>query len=58
MNQMKLSLLAVMLLGYIGSASAIGPGHLGNLTGNTYNIGNTFSASATGSPFVDVYTLI
>jgi len=35
-----------MLMGYVGSASAVGPGYLGNLTGNTYNIGNTFSALA------------
>jgi hypothetical protein len=55
MNRMKLPLLAAMLMGYVGSASAVGPGYLGNLTGNTYNIGNTFSALAYGSSFVDTY---
>ena len=55
MNRMKLPLLAAMLMGYAGSASAVGPGYLGNLTGNTYNIGNTFSALAYGSSFVDTY---
>ena len=42
-------------MGYAGSASAVGPGYLGNLTGNTYNIGNTFSALVYGSSFVDTY---
>lgn len=54
---MKLLPLGLMLAGYIGSASALGPGSLGNLSGQTYSIGNTFSSSAYGSPFVDTYVL-
>jgi hypothetical protein len=34
----------------------VAPGYLGNLTGNTYSIGNTFSALAYGSSFVDTYS--
>jgi hypothetical protein len=55
MNRMKPPLVATMLIAYVGSASAVGPGYLGNLTGNTYNIGNTFSTLAYGSSFVDTY---
>jgi hypothetical protein len=44
-----------MLAGYISSASAVGPGYLGNLSGQTYSIGNTFSEINYGSPFVDTY---
>lgn len=55
MNRMKLSLLVLMLAGYMNSASAVGPGYLGNLSGNTYSIGHTFSALTSGSPFVDTY---
>lgn len=55
MNRMKLSLLALMLAGYMSSACAVGPGYLGNLSGNTYSIGHTFSALTSGSPFVDTY---
>lgn len=55
MNHMKVSLLGLMLAGYISSASAVGPGYLGNLSGQTYTIGNTFSAIAYGSSFVDTY---
>ena len=55
MNRMKLSLLVLMLAGYMNSASAVGPGYLGNLSGNTFSIGHTFSALTFVSPFVDTY---
>lgn len=55
MNRMKLSLLVLMLAGYMNSASAVGPGYLGNLSGNTFSISHIFSALTFGSPFVDTY---
>ncbi|SEL61254.1 FxDxF family PEP-CTERM protein [Nitrosovibrio tenuis] len=55
MHRTKLLLLVPMLVGYMSSASAVGPGYLGNLSGNTYSIGHTFSALAHDSPFVDTY---
>ncbi|MHB1188793.1 FxDxF family PEP-CTERM protein [Thiobacillus sp.] len=41
------TMLALALAGAMGSAAAVGPGDLGNLTGLTVNIGNSFTAGAT-----------
>ena len=46
------TLLALMLAGAMGSAAAVSPGNLGNLTGQTFSIGNTFDA---GAVFSDEY---
>ncbi|MEQ1592636.1 MAG: FxDxF family PEP-CTERM protein [Thiobacillaceae bacterium] len=46
-------LLGLILAGLAGSAAAVGPGTLGNLTGQTFSVGNTFSA---GAAIYDVYT--
>ncbi|MBT9568231.1 MAG: FxDxF family PEP-CTERM protein [Thiobacillus sp.] len=46
------TILALALAGAMGSAAAIGPGDLGNLTGQTVNIGNSFAA---GAAFNDEY---
>lgn len=43
------ALLGLLLAGYMGTAAAVGPGDLGNLTGLTVNIGNSFAAGATFS---------
>ncbi|MHB1215787.1 MAG: FxDxF family PEP-CTERM protein [Thiobacillus sp.] len=53
MKKLVQSLLALTLAGTMGSAFATGPGDLGNLTGKTFNIGNSFSA---GDLISDVYT--
>lgn len=45
--------LGLLLAGFIGSASAVGPGYLGNLSGQSVSIGNSFAA---GSLINDVYT--
>lgn len=45
-------MLALVLAGAMGSAAAVGPGDLGNLTGLTVNIGNSFVA---GAVFNDEY---
>jgi len=56
MNKTKLFLSAASLLsGHMNPAVAIGPGNLGNLSGQTVSIGNTFSASSQDSYFNDVY---
>jgi len=56
MNKTKLFLSAASLLsGHMNPAVAIGPGNLGNLSGQTVSIGNTFSASSQNSYFNDVY---
>lgn len=47
------TLLTLALAGSMGSAIAVGPSDLGNLTGQTINIGNSFGA---GAIFSDVYT--
>lgn len=47
------TLLAIALASAAGSAAAVGPGHLGNLSGNTVSIGNSFLPMST---FSDVYT--
>lgn len=57
MNKTKLFLLAAsLLIGHMNPAVATGPGDLGNLSGQTVSIGNTFPASSLGSHFNDVYT--
>jgi zona occludens toxin (predicted ATPase) len=58
---MKKALYAAMLIALLGhampaSAVAVGPGYLGNLTGNSYVIGNSFSGLSHGLNFSDVYT--
>lgn len=56
MNKTKLFLSAApLLIGHMNPAVAIGPGDLGNLSGQTVSIGNTFSASSLNSHFNDVY---
>ena len=47
------ALLGVLLAGFMGSAAAVGPSYLGNLSGQTVSIGNTFSSN---SSINDVYT--
>lgn len=51
MNPPKL-LLALLLATHFGPAVAVGPGDLGNLSGQTVNFGNTF---ASGGLFSDNY---
>jgi len=47
------TLLALALAGAMGSASAVVPGYIGNLTGTSVSIGNSFSAAS----FInDIYT--
>ena len=46
------SLLGLLLAGFMGTAAAVGPGDLGTLSGQTLNIGNSFSA---GASFNDEY---
>lgn len=43
------TLLGLLLAGYMGTAAAVGPSDLGNLTGQTVSIGNSFVAGATFS---------
>ena len=52
MCRMKV-LLGLMLAGFMGSAAAVGPGYLGNLSGLSVSVGNTF---ASNSLIYDVYT--
>lgn len=47
------ALLGLLLAGFVGTAAAVGPGDLGNLSGQTVSIGNSFAA---GASFSDVYT--
>lgn len=47
------ALLALALTSAISPAFAVGPSHLGNLSGNSVAIGNSFLA---GSSFNDIYT--
>jgi hypothetical protein len=49
------ALLALALAGAMGSAAAVpvGPSYLGNLSGNTVSIGNSFAA---GAAINDIYT--
>lgn len=47
------SLLAFALASAMGSAAAVGPGYLGNLSGNSFAVGNTFAPSA---GFNDIYS--
>lgn len=51
MYRMK-ALLGLMLAGFMGSAAAVGPGFLGNLSGQSVSVGNTF---ASNSLIYDVY---
>ena len=49
------ALLGLLLAGFMGSAAAVGPSYLGNLSGQTVAIGNTFSPII--NPVInDVYT--
>ena len=47
------ALLGLLLAGFMGSAAAVGPSYLNNLSGQTVVIGNTFSSN---SIINDVYT--
>lgn len=47
------ALLGLMLAGFVGTAAAVGPGHLGNLSGESFSIGNSFGPM---SAIYDVYT--
>lgn len=47
------ALLGLLLAGFMGSAAAVGPSYLGNLSGQTVSVGNTFSSN---SVINDVYT--
>jgi hypothetical protein len=47
------TLLALAMTAAAGSAIAAGPGHLGNLSGNSFAIGNSFSG---GAAIFDTYT--
>lgn len=47
------ALLGLMLAGFMGSAAAVGPSYLGNLSGQSFSIGNSFSSQ---SSIYDVYT--
>ncbi len=47
------TLLALALAGAMGSASAAAPGYLGNLTGSSVSIGNSFAAATNIN---DIYT--
>jgi hypothetical protein len=40
------ALLGLVMAGIMATASAAGPGYLGNLSGQTFTIGNTFNAAA------------
>lgn len=59
MNRTK-RLLALLLAGYMGSAVAAGPSYLGNLSGQTVGIANTYYISSSlfpsGSTFADIYS--
>lgn len=46
------ALLGLLLAGFMGTAAAVGPGDLGNLSGQTVSIGNSFGA---GAAFSDEY---
>jgi hypothetical protein len=47
------ALLGLLLAGFTGTVAAVGPSDLGNLSGQTISIGNSFAA---GSSFNDEYT--
>lgn len=47
------ALLGLLLASFMGSAAAVGPSYLGNLSGQTVSVGNTFSSN---SVINDVYT--
>jgi len=47
------ALLGLMLAGFMGSAAAVGPNYLGNLSGQSFSIGSSFLPS---SVINDVYT--
>ena len=47
------SLLALALAGAMGSASAVTPGNIGNLTGSSVSVGNSFGP---GAVINDIYT--
>jgi hypothetical protein len=47
------ALLGLLLAGFTGTAAAVGPSDLGNLSGQTVSIGNSFVA---GAAFSDKYT--
>lgn len=47
------ALLGLMLAGFVGSAAAVGPGHLDNLSGASYSIGSSFGPLST---IHDIYT--
>ncbi|MEW5967907.1 MAG: FxDxF family PEP-CTERM protein [Pseudomonadota bacterium] len=47
------ALLGLMLAGFAGSAAAAGPGYLGNLSGQSFSIGNSFAPLST---IYDIYT--
>jgi len=46
------ALLGLLLAGFVGTAAAVDPGYLGNLSGETVSIGNSFAA---GASFSDAY---
>lgn len=39
-------LLGLVMTGFMGTAFAVGPGDLGNLSGQSFSVGNSFSAAA------------
>lgn len=41
------ALLGLVLAGFTGTAAAVGPSDLGNLSGQTFSVGNSFIAGAT-----------
>ena len=47
------ALFGLMLAGFMGSAAAVGPGYLGNLSGQSFSIGNSFGPLST---IHDIYT--
>ena len=51
------ALLGLLLAGFMGSAAAVGPSYLGNLSGQTVSVGNTFSSNSVINDVInDVYT--
>jgi len=49
------SLLALALAGAMGSAAAVGPSYLGNLSGQIFDIGKSYNLGPSGA-FSDLYT--
>jgi len=48
-------LLGLILAGFMGTATAVGPGYLGDLDGQNVSINNTISGL--GTPITDVYSV-